>query len=1074
MDSTTVESLLNHQSWMQTLARSLVQGSGEADDLVQETWASYLSKPPRSDRSLKPWLKTVLVNHWRQSGRKAKLRQHQPGAERLASPGVEPADMLAKAQAHRAVVEEVLAMPDRDRDLLLLRYFDGRSSAQIARQQGRRADAIRQQLKRALEKLRGRLEARYGGKENWLAAVLPLALPKGVPLAAASLSRGGTFFSQGYFLAAVLLVVLAGAYAWFAWNPGEEGPGLPPENGAEYSAQASDIQGQEEASPISGERNTLPTTSEKLGQLQAKLVQENGGQPAANVEVHFLCKNSNDGEYKTLKARSDQAGLISLNAGKEWTVRQILIFPSKASAGRSIKACRIPFTSPAVVPLELRVFQGVEVKGRVLDAEKRPVVAAKIEARWQDQVVGVTESDASGNFSLHHLGEGTTLSARKASQLNPYLLELGKVPIQGVVDEVELVLAQTFPLQGKVVDADGQPVAGVRIQEGFMQTSSTDHPWLQTRSRGVQSVASDGNGDFNFDLVPQGPTQLDFFLSDSFRAAKRLRVDVGAKPVLLPDRTEIPKQGAWLIYLPSLIKLSGKVLDPQGSAVAGARVQWDRSETETDRQGLFQLSILPSQGPKPITVLAEGFAAFRTEELSREVLADFYREIVLQEENLLMGKVVDEEGKPWTGVPVRIENQDEKSGGTTFTATGDSVKHTLEYKLGIDLVQTDREGAFRFPHLRKAEYRIWAKDLKNPSTRVERKVTSGEKALRLLLPRSQPAVVSTANFSGRVFHAESREPIPNFSITLSRDGTADTADDGLNLIRNFLTSDGQWQAGGFQPGVLEISVKAPGYASQTIREQEFSAGEHEFEFGLLPARNVRVVVQDAQGNPLPGAKVSVLDHNSQPIMLQQGMGHGPTLKTDEQGGALLSGLPAGMVQFQVEVYGRARTWSIQRDLRVQPTAPVVLVLDSLQRSSTVSVGFTFMELPGPKTDQDEPGKPSRINFLQESMELEFLTEDGANLATSTFELLEDGEFQIRSRWYDPEQDAYMGSGGRSPFPSTFLALPAEPVTMKLHRKDHPTLQTTLHLSPKTDDNVHKTFFVGEDRLVDADSLRSER
>jgi DNA-directed RNA polymerase specialized sigma24 family protein len=48
------------------LARALAHG--DADDLLQDAAVAALEHPPATDRSVKPWLATVILNRWRPDG----------------------------------------------------------------------------------------------------------------------------------------------------------------------------------------------------------------------------------------------------------------------------------------------------------------------------------------------------------------------------------------------------------------------------------------------------------------------------------------------------------------------------------------------------------------------------------------------------------------------------------------------------------------------------------------------------------------------------------------------------------------------------------------------------------------------------------------------------------------------------------------------------------------------------------------------------------------------------------------------------------------------------------------------
>ena len=50
---------------LRSLARSLVHGDAEVDDLLQDTALTMLEHPPELDRPVRPWLVTVMLNRWR-------------------------------------------------------------------------------------------------------------------------------------------------------------------------------------------------------------------------------------------------------------------------------------------------------------------------------------------------------------------------------------------------------------------------------------------------------------------------------------------------------------------------------------------------------------------------------------------------------------------------------------------------------------------------------------------------------------------------------------------------------------------------------------------------------------------------------------------------------------------------------------------------------------------------------------------------------------------------------------------------------------------------------------------------
>ena len=117
------------------------------------------------------------------------------------------ARILEEVEAHRAVVEHVMAMDERDRELLLARYFQDRSPAEIARREGRTTAAVSSQLTRAHARLRARLEA-SGGRERWLAGLGPLLAPTAGPAAATRIASSVLAWSWSLGAVAVSAILL--------------------------------------------------------------------------------------------------------------------------------------------------------------------------------------------------------------------------------------------------------------------------------------------------------------------------------------------------------------------------------------------------------------------------------------------------------------------------------------------------------------------------------------------------------------------------------------------------------------------------------------------------------------------------------------------------------------------------------------------------------------------------------------------------------------------------------------------------------------------------------------------------
>ena len=192
---------------LRRLATQLVQDEALADDLVQDTWVDALRNPPREEGPKGPWLRTVLRNRRITNFRTAERRAHR---ERAASPPASPpaADQL---QLARELLEHMTELPEDDRELLTLRYWEALSLEECAQRLGLSASTVRSRHARALTKLRARLDQRAGGREAWLAALAPWAslgetVKPTAPatMSLASLSVGGVLASMCLWLVSSL------------------------------------------------------------------------------------------------------------------------------------------------------------------------------------------------------------------------------------------------------------------------------------------------------------------------------------------------------------------------------------------------------------------------------------------------------------------------------------------------------------------------------------------------------------------------------------------------------------------------------------------------------------------------------------------------------------------------------------------------------------------------------------------------------------------------------------------------------------------------------------------------------
>ena len=235
--SVPIETLLSQREWVRSLARRLVAGEAEADDLAQQVWVDALRSPPERDDGIRGWFATLLRRRARDAWRGDARRAAREGEAARPDAARATADVVADAEAHRLVVEAALALEEPYRETILLRFFEELPPREIAARQGVPVETVRTRTRRALERLRERLDAGAGGSRGrWMAALLPLTLPGAGGLgmgmgsggAAAAAAAGGAVVGTKTVVAGGVVVAAGLALLLGSELLSEGAPELPP------------------------------------------------------------------------------------------------------------------------------------------------------------------------------------------------------------------------------------------------------------------------------------------------------------------------------------------------------------------------------------------------------------------------------------------------------------------------------------------------------------------------------------------------------------------------------------------------------------------------------------------------------------------------------------------------------------------------------------------------------------------------------------------------------------------------------------------------------------------------------
>jgi RNA polymerase sigma-70 factor (ECF subfamily) len=165
-----VERLLGDRGRLLALARRLAGGDDEADDLAQETWLRAWLHPPGEPRRAGGWIRRIASNlsaTWR-SRAAARAARERSVAVREAQPATDA--LVAQVELHRALADALLELDEPHRRVVLLRFWEQKPPRAIALQLGVPVETVRTRQKRAIARLRERLDGRCGSRDAWCAA----------------------------------------------------------------------------------------------------------------------------------------------------------------------------------------------------------------------------------------------------------------------------------------------------------------------------------------------------------------------------------------------------------------------------------------------------------------------------------------------------------------------------------------------------------------------------------------------------------------------------------------------------------------------------------------------------------------------------------------------------------------------------------------------------------------------------------------------------------------------------------------------------------------------------------------
>ena len=150
--------IAEHSPRLLAYLRSYAVDRAEAEEWAQATWVRVFERRGalRSGGSFLGWLLVIGRSVALDEKRRLRRAPSAPDAT-VAAPGPAPNDIAERAERAERVRRAVLELPDRQRETVVLRMLEGRTTRETALAMGCAEGTVKAALHRALRTLAGRL-----------------------------------------------------------------------------------------------------------------------------------------------------------------------------------------------------------------------------------------------------------------------------------------------------------------------------------------------------------------------------------------------------------------------------------------------------------------------------------------------------------------------------------------------------------------------------------------------------------------------------------------------------------------------------------------------------------------------------------------------------------------------------------------------------------------------------------------------------------------------------------------------------------------------------------------------------
>lgn len=570
----------------------------------------------------------------------------------------------------------------------------------------------------------------------------------------------------------------------------------------------------------------------------------------------------------------------------------------------------------------------IEVRGTVLRPTGEPLPGVRVQLVAERSRHDLAEANLRGETRPAPLATGDTDDRGRYRLVAPHSglfrvlveadgrfpLAAGPLALTGPIEIAPVAPPAASLMRVRVLDADGQPAAGARVQaRGPAErrfARELPKPWsLAPRTA---QTAADGQA-----FLPQLPGEPLEILASLAGEAEARAQGASAEATLRLSRATAPQR----VAPPVLSPIAGTVRTGGRGPLAGALV-WSPEEpglwTTTDGMGQYRLGVPPAV--RSLRVEAVGFLSRQARLTQAEIRRGRAPALALQPATSLAGTVLDESGAVLEGIVV--------------AATPEGGPPGLSPSAVVAWGSSDRAGQFELRGLTPGTpYRIeeaQAGLFGTPQTVTTSRPGAPPPPLRLVLAASR-------GVRGRVLDLAG-QPIPEAEVLLRAARPPKRSD--LQMIEPLRPEEEPYRARTDARGVftvrelpalhLDLIARKPGFAPAVVRGLQVRPGKMPQPAGdivLRPGVRLAGRVVDRAGRGIAGAAIHPVQQIDDLDRLEAGLRERqPAAVSSGDGSFVLDDQPAG-APLSLVVSAQGFTPAGLRGVRAPLPQPLVVRLD---------------------------------------------------------------------------------------------------------------------------------------------------